>query len=524
MADYDVIIAGGGHNGLICGARLAKAGLKVLVVERNPWLGGGVCTREVTLPGFKHDMYGSSHVWIHANAEFVKLLPDLQKHGLKYVYAEDHITGHPYHEGPGIIVYNDVDKTCATIAYYSEKDARRYREIYDGFVDIKDGFIHQMFNPPTPPGLLEGAMTTTEAGLEMLRNYQMSPMDFTFENFEHPIVQSFILGWATAPGIRPDQEGRGQMFYIMIPAIHVYGESIPEGGTDQLPWACAHLIEAHGGKVMLEAPVTQFLVSDDKEVTGIEIADGRKFTASKAVVSNLDLGQTFLKLVEPGVLDDKFLNKVRNYNYGDFTIVRAHFALNEPPKYKCSEEMNYTAFQRLFGSVYDIKKQYSDISLGLPPSNPFLWVACWTRVDPTRAPEGKHTLIMDTFVPMKLASGEDWADLGEDYIYNVELPKLREYTTNMGDDNILAAYIDTGPTLERDNPSHVNGATTGGAMRLYQSGFLRPFPGWSQYKTPIRRMYMTGPHTHPGGAISGGGTITAGVILEDLGMIRKRRL
>ena len=103
MTEYDIIIAGGGHNGLVCGALLAKAGMTILVVERNEWLGGGVCTREVTLPGFKHDMYGSSHVWIHANAEFVKLLPDLEKYGLKYVYAKDHITGHPYHEGPGIM-------------------------------------------------------------------------------------------------------------------------------------------------------------------------------------------------------------------------------------------------------------------------------------------------------------------------------------------------------------------------------------------------------------------------------------
>lgn len=95
MTEYDVIIAGGGHNGLACGAILAKAGLSVLVTERNPWLGGCVITREVTLPGFKHDMYGSSHVWIHLNQDFKELLPELEANGLKYIWAEDHITGHP---------------------------------------------------------------------------------------------------------------------------------------------------------------------------------------------------------------------------------------------------------------------------------------------------------------------------------------------------------------------------------------------------------------------------------------------
>jgi phytoene dehydrogenase-like protein len=117
--------------------------------------------------------------------------------------------------------------------------------------------------------------------------------------------------------------------------------------------------------------------------------------------------------------------------------------------------MNYIAFQRIFGSVENIKKQQAEIDMGLPSGNPFLWAVCWTRVDSTQAPEGKHTLIMDTFVPMKPASGESWDDLGEDYINNVELPKLREYTTSMMDDNILTAYIDTGPRLERDNPCSV---------------------------------------------------------------------
>ncbi len=517
MTKYDVIIAGAGHNGLTCGAVLAKEGLKVLVVERNKWLGGGVVTREVTLPGFKHDMYGSSHVWIHANTDFTRLIPELKQYGLNYIWADDHITGHPMKEGPGIIVYKDIDKTVASIAQYSEKDAQRYREIYDSFAEIKDGFVTNMFSPPLPPSLLSSVMENTEDGLDMLRNYRLSPLDFVLENFENPHVQSFILGWATAPGTRPYQEGKGDMFYIMIPAIHVYGESIPEGGSAELPNALARMIEAYGGTVMTEVSVAKFIVDDKREAKGIELEDGQKFYAAKAVVTNLNPKLTFLKMIDDGLLDERFLRKVKNYVPGDFTIVRVHYALNEAPKYH-NEEINHTPFQRIFGSIADIKKQYAEIDLGLIPTNPFLWVACWTIKDPTRAPEGKHTLIMDTFVPAELASGEDWDDLAEDYVNNVLLEKLREYTTNMSADNILAQYIDTGPSLERDNPCFVNGSTTGGVMRMSQSGYFRPFPGWSQYKTPLNKLYMTGPYTHPGGAISGAGTITANVILEDLGL------
>ena len=150
--DCDVIVIGGGHNGLICASVLAKNGLSVLIVESNDWVGGGVLTREVTLPGFKHDLFGSSHVWIHLNPDFKTIKPELEKYGLKYIWSDDHITGHPNKfEGEGIIVYKDVDKTCHSIAEYSKRDAIRYKEIYEEFGEIQDGVIKAMFSPRSPP-------------------------------------------------------------------------------------------------------------------------------------------------------------------------------------------------------------------------------------------------------------------------------------------------------------------------------------------------------------------------------------
>ncbi len=171
MADYDVVIAGGGHNALICACVLAKNGLKVMVVERNAWVGGGVVTREVTLPGFRHDLFGSSHVWIHLNPDFKDIQPDLERHGLRYIWSEDHITGHPNkYEGDGIIVYKDVDKTCDTIAAYSIKDARRYREIYEEFGEIQEGVIKSLFSPPAPPSYLYQGLENNPQGLKRLRD------------------------------------------------------------------------------------------------------------------------------------------------------------------------------------------------------------------------------------------------------------------------------------------------------------------------------------------------------------------
>ncbi|MGE4612531.1 MAG: NAD(P)/FAD-dependent oxidoreductase [Paracoccaceae bacterium] len=515
---FDVVIAGGGHNSLACGALLAKNGLKVCVVERNPWIGGGCITREVTEPGFKHDLFGSSHVWIHANPDFQELLPELEKYGLKYLWEEDHITGHPHSDGPGIIVYKDIEKTCESIAYYSQKDADRYREIYSKWAEIKDGFIKGMFSPPSKPAAMTSALEGSYEGLLKLQEFNLSSRQFVLQNFENETVRAFILGWALAPQIFPDTEATGQSFYILIPGIHTYGAAIPEGGSKMLPEALAKYIEARGGEVRTEAPVDKFMVDDNNTCTGVRLGSGEEISASKGVVTGLGLKVSFQDCTDPKYLDPAFVRACENFSYGTVSIARVHFALNELPKFKNGADMDSCAFHRIFGTMHDIDVQYAEILMGKPPSNPFLWSAGWTKLDPTRAPDGKHTLILDTFVPSKLSDGQSWADIIEQYTDDVLLKVLRRYTTNMDDSNILGRYHETGVSLEEANPSFVRGNTTGGERLLSQMGYFRPLPGYSQYKSPIQNLYMTGPSCHPGGGITAMGTITANVMLRDFGM------
>ena len=195
-----------------------------------------------------------------------------------------------------------------------------------------------------------------------------------------------------------------------------------------------------------------------------------------------------------------------------------HYALNELPDYNNGTDMNACAFHRIFGTMQDINVQYGEIMMGKAPTNPFLWSAGWTKLDPTRAPEGKHTLILDTFVPARLADGRNWGDYIEEYVETVLMKVMRRYTSNMDDGNILGAYYETGVSLEAANPAFVSGNTTGGERLLSQMGYMRPLPGFSQYKSPIKNLYMTGPSCHPGGGITAMGTITANVMLRDWGM------
>jgi phytoene dehydrogenase-like protein len=515
QAEFDVVVAGGGVNALACACVLARNGATVAVIERNDMIGGGAITREVTVPGFKHDLYGSSHVWIHANPDLQPVLEELKSHGLRYIWSEDHITGHPDRNGgPGIVIYRSIDKTVQSIAAYSEADALRYRRVYDDFAAIRAGFIKAFFSPPAPPSLMAQALEKSHAGLRRLREFSLSARAWVEQNFTNDFVRAVMLNWALAPQILPEQEGAGQSFYIMIPAVHVYGQAIPAGGSQQLPLAMGRYVEAHGGRIMTRAPVRSFLI-EQGVAKGVVLEDGRTIRARRAVVSALDPKQSFLKLTPRNQLSPEFLELVEGFSFGKISICRIHLALTQAPQFSNGVEMSRCAFHRIVDTSAQMIQQYAQIAQGIAPTDPFLWSACWTLMDPSRAPAGHHTLIADTFVPNWLADGSTWAQIKDDYARDVLLKKLQQYAPNINEHTIVGRYVDARESLEAANPSFVDGTTNGGERIQAQLGYFRPFPGYAHYRSPIRRLYMTGPHCHPGGGISGAGSITARVMIED---------
>ena len=413
--EFDVVLAGGGVNALACGCVLARHGLTVAVIERNPWIGGGAITREVTLPGFKHDLYGSSHVWIHANPELQPVLDELKAHGLKLP-----VVGRPHHRTPGqgrrprhrhLPQHRQDGREHRRLL--ARRMPRRYRRVYDDFSAIREGFIKAFFSPPAPPSLMTRALERSREGLRRLREFSLSARAWVEQNFENDFIRAVMLNWALAPQILPEQEGAGQSFYIMIPAVHVYGQAIPAG---RQPGAAAGHGALHRGArrqdLHLRTGAASFLI-ESNVAKGVVLEDGRTIRARRAVVSALDPKQSFLKLTPPDVLQPEFLELVRGYSFGKISICRIHLALSEPPRFNNGAEMSRCAFHRIVDSSAQMIRQYAQIAEGIAPSDPFLWSACWTLMDPSRAPPGKHTLICDTFVPNWLQSGETWAQIQE---------------------------------------------------------------------------------------------------------------
>jgi phytoene dehydrogenase-like protein len=164
----------------------------------------------------------------------------------------------------------------------------------------------------------------------------------------------------------------------------------------------------------------------------------------------------------------------------------------------------------------EIDRHFAAIAVGEQPDDPPVHAHCWTLRDPTRAPAGKHTLMIDTFVPSKLRSGS-WEAVKDECAQRL-IRTLRRHTTNMTPDNILAQFSHSPQDMEALNPCFVGGVPSGGERTLAQMGYFRPFPGYSQYRSPMKKLYLAGPSCHPGGGISGMGVITAGAMLEDLGL------
>lgn len=523
MADYkgyDVIIAGAGHNALVCGAMLAKMGVKVILFERNAWIGGGVVTREMTAPGFKNDTHSWGHIWIHSNPIFNLLKPELeQKWGLKYINSEGAMVGGAFPDGTGLIIHRSVDKTCEGFARVSRKDAKRYREIYEYWSELRDGFTKHWWNPPEAESLSIAALEQTPEGRQMLRNQMLSCKDFVEENFENPYIRSFLLFFSLAPNIKPDQENLGTIFYIMIPHLHDYGESIPQGGSGELSHSLGRMVEGYGGRVVTSAPVQKFLVKNGTTV-GVRLEDGTEAYAGKAVVTAIDPKHTYLEMIERELLPEDVVQGAERFKPGKIPCSNSYWAIHNHPILKAGPEVTSTGYWRCMGFVEDIIDHWSEIERGVVPTDPAINAACLSMHDPSRAPAGKHTLIIYTFAPYKLRDGKDWDDVEKEWGDRL-LNSFRKYTTNMGDENIIARYINTPKGIVRDNPCMLEGANMGGEMARFQMGNFRPFPGWSQYRGPFKNFYHVGPWNHPGGGVTGMGGITAIEMMKDFNILKK---
>src|SRR5277367_1066536 len=324
---YDIVIAGGGHNALVLGCYLAKAGVKVCVVERNEKVGGGVMTREYTLPGFKHDTHSVAHTIIQGNPLIQRDELGLKsKYGLRYVNP-DKMTAAIFEDGTILEFYSDLERTCQSIAKFSQRDADAYRRFNNQVMENLDMLVMGMFSVPPTAGAQAAMMDQSPEGRELMRTQAISSWDLIDEWFEHPKIKIALARYASEAMTNPFDNGTGFGFYIILPFMHKYGAGIPVGGSGALTDALIRCLESHGGAYKLNSPIKQFKLAG-QDAAGVVLATGEEILATKGVISTLHVKQAFPDMVPGFKLPDAFERGVRVAKHASIRPFTLHLALH----------------------------------------------------------------------------------------------------------------------------------------------------------------------------------------------------
>jgi phytoene dehydrogenase-like protein len=509
----DVVVAGGGHNSLITAAYLAKAGYECVVLDARPIPGGGAATEELLLPGYKIDSCSTGHTLIQVNPLLTR-----DELGLKGDYGLEYLDPDPvghvaFPDGQQLTMWLDLDRTCDEMARFSWADADAYRRMIADYDEVKGVFGAARFTPIGFGPSLEERLLDHPKGRIWLRRNMLSAWEIIRREFESRHVRAFMTWMAFQTLVPVDAPGSGPLAYSLIFGRQRRGWTIPRGGSGALTEALARLIEDYGGTVLCDRRVTR-LVLEDGRCAGVETADGERYLARSAVVSTIHV-KHLVEMAPAEAWGEDFLYGVDTYDIG-IPGMAAYFATTEPPVFDSPEGPRSAVSAGTAGWPEEVIRCGRDIRDGRPVEGvPWLLVATPTLVDPSRAPEGHHTV--------KLLSPQAWEAPGGWDAYKQEiaarqLAHVRRSLSNLGDEAIVASFVKSPADIERSNAHMIHGAFHGGDRSLPFSGRNRPVPGFADHRMPIPGLYQTGGTTHPGGSITGvPGRNAATVLLSDLG-------
>lgn len=522
--EYDAIVIGGGHNGLVNGAYLAKAGLRTLILERRHLVGGAAITEELR-PGFKFTTF--SYALSLLRPEIVHEL-DLVRHGFMPLLMPSSFC--PMENGDSLVMGPDRNENITEIARHSTRDADAFDQ-YEHDLTMVVRAVKPLFDtvPPnlfdtSPEGLAELAdLAKHLRGIDprvlhnLVRLLTGSAADFLDDYFESDILKA----WLASSGIIGTKVGPMSQGSGLVLLFHAMGEhdgvlgswAFHKGGNGGFTQVLGRAAQAFGAQIKLEAEVERVITSNGR-ATGVALTDGTELWAN-VVVSAADPRRTFTQFVDPRELPHDLVDSLRRYRYQG-TSSKVNFALDGLPKYPTLGDRAdiFRGFTNIGPSIEYLERAFDEAKYGWYSTRPFLDCAIQSTIDPDMAPPGKH--VMSCFVqytPYHLKDS-DWTAERDNMADRVQ-ETLESFFPGFSD-LVLQREVVTPLDIEQ-----VAGLPEGnifhGEFLSPQMYFFRPAPGWNQYRTPIEGYYHCSSGTHPGGCVSGGpGRLASVQILSDL--------
>lgn len=506
---FDAVLIGAGHNTLAAALHLSARGWKVGVFEQAAVPGGAVKTGEYTLPGFRHD-WAAMNLSLFAGSPFFKAYgPELQRHGCAFVPVNRPFSS-SFPDGSWVGVSTDMAETQAAIRDQSPRDAETWGALCGRFGDEAPHLFGLLGAPMKFRALASFMFKTFRAKgaggtLDFTRFLLSSSRTWLEETFEHPNVRAMLGAWGMHLDFAPDVAGGAMFPYLEGMAGQAFGMVIGQGGADTITKALVAAITARGGTVETGASVARILHQGGK-ASGIELADGRTITATRAVIAGV--APCALPRLTGGTTP-AFDGAMERFRHAPGTMM-IHLAMDRLPDWRTGAQLQRFAYVHLASSLDQMARTYQQAQAGLLPDEPILVVGQPTAFDPSRAPEGKHVLWVQVRMAPGIIAGDakgeitatDWAHASQPFadraldILEAHAPGTRA--------KILGQRIVTPVELEADNPNLVGGDQVCGSHHLSQHFMYRPARGHADGSTPIANLHLTGAAVWPGAGTGAG--------------------
>ncbi len=520
--EYDVIIIGAGPNGMQIGAYLSKAGQKVLLLEKRYEAGGGLATEQITIPGYFHN----THAIFHMMVDYAPIYQDFdleKNYGLNHLYPELQWSM-PTPDGRALCIYSDPKRTCQSIAQYSKKDAESYLEWYNECHELVREIIGpQTYVKPEAAPLMAARAEESVLGRVLTQYAERTPEEVIKDRFENDHVRTLILYGVCHWGLEHNQSGVGYLIPLYFDRMSKY--RLAKGGSHKVSNSVLKNYFETQGEIRTNTRIKKIII-ENGTAKGVELENGTKYIANKAVVSTIDLHQTFLKYVGTEHLEQNFVDMCNAYMWDKWSLLDLHLALSEPPQFKAAEsnpDVNDALIHVLgYDSCDELIKEWELMATGELPKTAG-YIACFPSIhDSYQAPEGKASGLLSQMAPFDLKDGGSKKWLNHKYrkeIAEYQLSTLRKYTTNMDSDKVTWWNITTPADIANKFVNMVRGGYKQGAYHPLQMGYLRPNQDCSENTTPIKNLFVGGAGVWPGGCVIWGpGYNCANTIAEECGI------